>query len=162
MTQCVANTNLLASNRFRAKLQHPRFAYLSYNIIRASLPSVSVQSVPSSFKQTSLKVPGERITFEAITLGFLIDEGGNSFNEAYEWMKDNAFAAANGEEHLYVDFTLDLLDSNNIPVITVLFRNCVATSLTGIDLDAQSRTIEYPTASLTLEYSHFEVRPASK
>jgi hypothetical protein len=125
---------------------------------------------------------GDKINFGELAIRFLISEDMSNYLELYRWIvaigfpKDyNQFSTfvkdrpsrfpfvtnINGTSEIlaYSDATLTILDSTNTAKVNIIFKNLFPTSLSALDFDIASGSVEYFTAIASFKYTIFEVEP---
>ena len=120
--------------------------------------------------------PGDKIDFSDFTLRFLIDEDLKNYMQLQNWMRGLGFpenlaeiyrelakaqevyeGEMEGEQLLYSDGTLQVLNSTSNPQFLVKFSGMFPTSLSTLDFDATPTDIEYFTAEATFKYTMYNI-----
>jgi hypothetical protein len=84
MTDATANRNFLKPNRSTFVLM--RTPQLTYYCQNSSLPSIDLGNVSQTNPFISISYPGDKITFNELTIDFLVDEDMTNYMEIYNWM----------------------------------------------------------------------------
>tara|TARA_B110000459_G_C16303572_1_gene356012 strand:+ start:50 stop:475 length:426 start_codon:yes stop_codon:yes gene_type:complete len=126
-------------------------------------------------------VPGDKITFDPLSVKFVVDEDMTNYREIYDWImaigpgfdtKDfstlidskktssGAFASGN-YENMFSDSTLIINTSSNNANVEFSFEDCFPTSLGGIEFASDSDGVEYATCDLTLRYTLFKIKTST-
>lgn len=153
------NTNLLSPTGFRLTLS--RTPNIEYFCQSASIPDITLGIVEQS---TPIGQPitraGGRIDFSALTLRFLIDENLTNYLEIFNWIVELGKSSSTNQYRQnknQTDAILHILSSNSNPNIEISFRNIIPTSLSALEFDVKSNSVEYLEASVRFIYTYFEI-----
>jgi len=83
-----------------------------------------------------------------------VTENLDNYIETFDWM--HRIANNNNAEDLKVDATLLILTSHNNVVKEVKFNGVFPNSMSPIEFDAQSESIQYVQMDITFSYTNFE------
>jgi hypothetical protein len=112
-------------------------------------------------------LPGDTLSYDPLTIQFLIDEEMLNYNVIYNWIVALGFPesysqyttllsndqTAYGElAKNYSDATLQILDSNNNPVRTVTFQDVFPTSLETLTFASTNDGVNYLIGSATFKF----------
>ena len=124
---------------------------VQYFCQRITLPTVVLGETNEATPFMNLPVEGDTLTFEALTLSFIVDEDLQNYIEIYNWMtalgfprdygqfqvlKDVVTNAGSQIDSKYSDLTIILYTNKANPNYKVTFTECFPTSLSSIQLDA--------------------------
>lgn len=85
-----ANPSLLNPNEFRFYLH--RAPYLTFFAQTVSLPTINMEASSSTDNPfTTIKVPGDHVDFEQLSVDFLVDEDLQGYLEMYRWIRGLGF-----------------------------------------------------------------------
>ena len=120
--------------------------------------------------------PGDKLDFADFTLRFLIDEDLKNYMQIQNWMRGLGFPESlqeiynefgetrelyknqlSGEELLYSDATLEVLNSTLNPQFLVKFKGMFPISLTTLDFDATPTDADYFTGEVTFKYTVYTI-----
>lgn len=178
-TQSLPTTyDFLKPNVFRFKIQS--LPQVSYTCQAANLPGLSagVAKQPTPFHD--LNRIGDKMEFDDLSLTFIVSEDAANFKELYNWLVAIGFPENYNQTQNYVqqraslfnstnlstggneygicsDATLTIMDSANNPKINVVFKDLFPVSLSGLDFDLRSSTVEYLSAVATFKYKFYEI-----
>jgi len=154
--------NYLNPVEFRFSIH--RLPATKFFVQSATLPGVSTGSTEQFTPFKTIYRPGDKITFDDLTLTVAVDENLQSYLETWNWMigltkPENFSQYANLIEGdgVYSDATLTLLTSGKNPNIQVMFKDMFPTSLGQIQLNTTNSTIEVPTTDITFKYSSYSI-----
>ncbi len=152
------NVNFLSPLGFRFLLS--RTPNVEYFCQAATLPTISMQELLQPTPFTQLPRPGNKITYEPLTLRFRIDENMTNYLEIFNWMielakpeKFEQYAKHNN----FSDGSILLLSSNNNPRIRIAFQDMFPLSLSPLNFDVTQADVEYLEADVMFRYKIFTV-----
>ena len=174
------NLNYLSPVNFDlviSKLPKTRYFCTGVNI-----PSINFSE---AFMETKLAIqsslPGDKITFDPLTVKFVVDEDMQNYQEIFDWIMalgpgiDPAdFRALTGQTgtgislatkgdnlEMYSDSTLIINTSSNNANIEINFIDCFPTSLGGIDFTTDVSDVAYAVCDLTLRYTYYTIKAST-
>jgi hypothetical protein len=149
----VFNTSTLSGSHFTFTI--PEYNNLNFNIQTVNLPSV--QSTPKELPTPvgPTHFAGDKLSYEVLEIGFIVDESLNDWREIYNWLRalattnilENSIITnqyVNYDKPLYTSGTLLILTNSLHVNITCNFTNLFPISLTGINFstkDVEDRKI---------------------
>jgi hypothetical protein len=153
MTQLTDNFNMLSPTGFRVTIESPKFSNLEYFISTCSLPTVSLGETEAGFKNYQGFVAGDKVTYDAIDLTFMVDEDMKNYIEVFNWIQSNANENISAKH----DIILSILSSHNNVNKQIRFVNALPVSLGGVDFTTQTTSIEYLQSTVSFRYDYFEI-----
>ena len=153
-------------NQFRVTLSEPPGVAIGLDVRRtsflcsaASLPEVTIGTIPLTFRGRTINIAGDREPPTAWTTTFYNDTDFMIRNAFENWNNAiNDFADNTGLTNT-ADYTTDLivdqLDRDETVLKSYIFRNAWPKTITAIALDASAAT-SIETFECTWEYQHFE------
>ena len=158
VTSVTQNVNFLSPLGFRFLLS--RTPNVQYFCQSATLPTISMQELIQPTPFTQLPRPGDKITYEPLTLRFRIDENMTNYLEIFNWIKELAkpenfqqYAKHNNVS----DGSILVLSSNNNPKIRIAFEDMFPLSLSPLNFDVTQADVEYLEADVMFRYKLFTV-----
>ena len=142
---------MLSPTGFKLTINREKFANTEFFITSFGIPSLSAGEVQTNFQNNIGFTPGEVLTFEALSLRFVIDEDMNNYTEMFNWMKANTDTL---ERH---DMILSIMTNKNLVNKQFQFKDAFPTSLSGVDFNAQATDVEYLQADVTFRYNEFAI-----
>lgn len=171
MSNQPTNRNYLSPIGFKFKLDYAPKVDFFCNA--ANIPGISLGVAVQPNYLKMVDHPGDILTFEDLTLSFLIDENLENYMEIWNWM--NALGFPETIEQ-YMDFQdekkkgkdvnnfpeqsdgfLEILNSNYKPQAKVKFRGMFPFSLTTLQFDTRERDYTYFTANVTFKYTMYNI-----
>jgi hypothetical protein len=154
----------------------------SFTCQSANIPDIQLGFAVQPTPFVDIPTIGDKINFGELAIRFLISEDMSNYLELYRWIvalgfpKDyNQFSTfvkdrpsrfpfvtrldGTSEILAYSDATLTILDSTNTAKVNIIFKSLFPTSLSALDFDIASGSVEYFTAIASFKYTIFEVEP---
>ena len=151
--------NFLNPSSFVLTLDSQTYSGAEFTIQSMSLPDVSAEPTPLSFKQLNVSVAGDKVTYGAFEASYLIDEDLNNYKEIFDWIKSNVETnhsrSAIATNHTR-DLTLTIMNSANNVTKQIRFVDAFPTSISSLPFDITIGEIEYLTAVVSFSYSYYE------
>ena len=142
-------TNLNQLNVVSFDVSFSRNPAVQYFCQRISLPSVTLGETNEPSPFMNLPLEGDTLTYEALSLSFIVDEDLTNYTEVYNWLTALGFPreysqfAALKEPSVaskllskYSDLTIVLHTNKSNPNYRIRFTECFPTSLSSIGFDA--------------------------
>jgi hypothetical protein len=158
------NKSFLSNNKFEFSLDRiPNFTFLVQSV---NLPSITLQSTQVNSPFTALKVPGNIIVFNTMSITFMIDEDMRSWYEIYDWItqlgnpvgldKRGTLTGARGSNtDIYSDGTLLIKTNSNNANWKVNFVDMYPTDIGEIQFST-TESQEFLTSSVSFDYTYYE------
>ena len=144
-----------------------RYPDVNYFCQTASLPGVSISTIPFITPLKDLDAPGDEVTFDDLTIRFIVDENMHNWLSIWEWINMLGYSTEKlakerdkrdlvGE--LSTEAVLTVLTSNMNPQLNFTFQEVFPISLSAIEFDSTLTDIEYVTADVTFKYDIYEIQ----
>lgn len=158
------NKSFLSNNKFEFSLDRiPNFTFLVQSI---NLPSITLQSTQINTPFTALKVPGNIIVFNTMSLTFMIDEDMESWHEIYDWItqlgnpegldKRGSLKGPRGSNRdIYSDGTLIVNTNSNNPNWKITFTDMYPTDIGEVQFST-TESQEFLTSTVSFDYTYYE------
>ena len=148
LTQQPKNINPLADVQFKfdvAALPNTSFFIQSVNLPGISLEgaNIGVPQLQNFSRHTGV------ITYEPLSVTFMIDEYLKNWQEIFEWMV--------GEESKYTTAVLSIVSSSMNPTLEIHFKDIFPTNLGSLDFTTQDTEIVAVTAICTFDVTDFTI-----
>ena len=170
------NLNYLSPVNFELLIE--KIPKTRYNRVGATLPSINFSEATfnTPLAVESL-VPGDKITFDPLTVRFIVDEDMKNYQEIYNWIMKlgpgidtddyqslvNSTKTSTGKfsnadfSQMYSDCILIVNTSSNNANLEIQFVDAFPTSLGSIDFVTDASEVEYAVCELTLRYTFFKI-----
>tara|TARA_B100001079_G_C16408971_1_gene515201 strand:+ start:498 stop:1058 length:561 start_codon:yes stop_codon:yes gene_type:complete len=172
----ISNRNFLSPGGFRFTLaKYPKVAYFAQ---MANIPNISLSLLeqPTPYRDTYLEGV---IDYGRFNLQFLVDENMENYLIMHNWMRGlgvperfeerQQFIEANqtntakslGQDLIFADGTLVVLNSNFQPLYNVVFKNLKPVELSTLEFDGTLSDQEYFQAIVSFDYLSYEIQSVS-
>jgi len=165
----IENQNFLSPIGFKFSLA--RFPKIAYFAQSANIPSINVNVANQSTPLRGLPIEGFA-EYDPFQLQFIIDEDLENFMILHNWLRglgtpDTVFERSEyrtkmqalfGNNDLYADGTLTVLNSNFNMNFNVVFKDLFPISLSALEFNATIDGTEYAMASVQFRYLGYEIR----
>jgi len=145
ITRQPRNLNQLNAVAFR--LVFNRMPEIEYSCQSVSIPSLILGGpvlVPTPLSDTPN--PGDKITFDNLTINFIVDEDLSNYKEVYSWITGLGFPESFDQftqlDELTSDATVITLTNNMQPNAQFKFRDCFPVSLGNIDFSTTNTDMD--------------------
>lgn len=165
------NINPLQSNGFLFGIT--KLPEVSFFCQEASIPGLSLPNAEMSTPLVTSKLPGDKASYDDLTITFLIDEGMTNYIAVHNWLVGMGFPEG---WYQYADFlkdridgvtsspaaaavsdgVLQILSSSNNPIKTVRFVDLFPISLTSLQLTSTTSETTYLAGTATFAYSYYK------
>ena len=164
------NKNFLSPIGFQLSLQ--KLPHVNYFCTTASIPDITLGAVDQENTFIKLPIPGDKMTFGQLSLGFRVDEDMKNFIEIYNWMialgyPDNFAQRAQFQRTsektnvetrtVYSDGSMIILTNQYKPNVEVKFVDMYPISLSSLDFSVENTDIEYLTGNVVFAYRKYEL-----
>jgi len=159
------NTSFLSPIGFKFQLNN--FPEVNYFVQSASLPGISISAIDVPTQLKAVAVAGDEVTFEELSIKFIVDENMKNWLSIYDWIIGLGFPTEEGQKkykklsensELTTDATLTVLTGNMNPQLNFVFKECFPLSLTSIAFDSGGTDIDYVTADVSFRYDVYTVQ----
>ena len=160
------NIDFLRTNDFKMTIERlPEVSFFSNSV---ELPSVSLSSLSEPTPLSDIKIPGDRMVFDPVSVTFYVDSNMENYLQAFRWIQGlgfpqnhNQYTSENNTrpeylselEKNYSDAKLIVTQAGKV----FTFVDCFPTRLSGIRFETQNTDVQYAVATLDLDYSYFKI-----
>lgn len=159
----ITNTNFLQPSGFRIVINRKRFPNLQYFVQGVSHPSVDIAPAQGSYSRlASVDQIGDKLEFGSVTFNIMLDEEMSGYSEMFDWMhrlvnenfvpKFEATATNPSSEH---DITLIVLNSSNVEIKKITYRNAFPVSIGEISMESTAADPQPISVPVTFRYLNF-------
>ena len=167
-----ADISVLTSAGFLFEIQkYPEVTYYTQEVM---LPTISLGSSVQASSVHDLKIPGDTMDFDDITIQFLVDAKMENYLAIHNWIVGLGFPEGNDmftkllasprninsptdALKMVSDCSLIVLDNNNQPLKKFNFVDAFPTQLSGLSFSSTSDTTINMMATMTMSYSYYTV-----
>ena len=163
--------NYLKPNGFQFNID--TLPNVSFFCQAASIPNMSLATAYIPSPLVDFTVPGTNITYDELTVKFIVQENFQNYIELHDWMVGLGFPEERGQYKQfkqtrggtekgfsssgdYSDATLVVLDSDLNPSMEIKFMDCYPIALQGLEFDISDGNATYLTAQATFKYTLYK------
>jgi hypothetical protein len=151
--------NYLSGNRCVFTI--PDLTSTSFTINGFELPSITLPAAPQATPLIRVPVYGETLTYQELTLDFLVMENLENWLEFHTWIRSLGFPEESKEfknrKFDKIDGYATIYSSHNNPIIRFKFLNLVPIQLGGILFTEAIQETTAVVSSITMEYERYDV-----
>ena len=154
--------------------------------VTANLPGISAGTATQSTPFKDIPLMGEKITYENLSISFIVDEYLENYISLHNWMVGIGFpekreqfqifrdvtsnTPASGktppvdlagkaipDKSLFSDAFIQILSNKNNPIVEVNFENAFPISLSALDFSQAATDVEYMVATAEFAYQIYEI-----
>ncbi len=160
-------TNLSYLSPVGFKFSLANFPEVTYFCQAANIPGISLSTVALPLPLKDIEEPGDTVTYDELTIRFIVDENMKNWLSIYDWITALGFPTLELQKQrqilkedmeLKTDAVLTVLTSNMNAQINFKFLECFPLTLSGVDFDAAGTDVEYVTADVSFRYDLYEVQ----
>jgi len=164
-----AGLNPLSPNGFNFSIS--KVPDVTFFCQQASLPGITLGDPSFSTPFSTQPLPGDTLSYEPLTVQFIIDENMLNYNIIYNWIVALGFPESYQQYTTllagdtvqygelaknYSDGVLQILDSNNNPIRSVTFYDLFPTSLETLTFASTNTDVSYLIGSATFKFGHYK------
>jgi len=155
-----SNSNLLSPTGFT--FQVLRLKNTNFFVTGANLPGLTSGPAVTGTFLNDLKMPGDNVEYEDLSITFQVDEDLKCWQEIHDWIRGSGWAVKQAEypnesTDRISDCDLTILTAAHNPNIRVTFRDAFPVGLSAIELASNTGDIEYPSATATFAYNYYSI-----
>ena len=166
MATLTANKNYLQPTGFKVVISREEYPNLEFFAQTVSHPDVSLTGPTNPYPRIgNVNLPGDTLEYSELNIQFILDENIESYTELYDWMlnmvnqkfEPQETRAVTSKDPTQHDITVSILTSNNTSNHRIVYSGCSPTSVTGLELNSVSSTIEYLTFNASFSFTGFQL-----
>lgn len=167
-----SNVNPLRPTQYQFSLL--KLPSLTFFVQQAQVPAIQLGSVSQATNVHDIKIPGESMSYDDLTVRFVVDEDLKNWNAVYFWMFGLGYPEGHFlyKEYLstdinsfsrtelakgYSDGQLMIMDSQNQPKQTFHFVDMFPVQLSGLEFDSSNSDAPVAVATVTFEYTYYKL-----
>lgn len=142
---------------------------LTYMLQEVTLPGVSLDTAMQTSSLVSIPLPGDMMSFEDLTLDFLVDSTMTNYVAIFNWIQGLGFPESHKQYQNYIDKysgtesakaysdgTLTVQDGLGNSVQTIQFVDLVPMSLQGLTFTSTTQDVQYMVGRVTFKYTLYK------
>lgn len=165
-----SNINPLSPNGFMFGIS--KLPTLKFFCQQVNLPGITLGAPEFGNPFNVAPIPGETLTYDQLTVQFLVSEDMSNYQAIYNWIVALGFPQdyaqyttfVNDTDQIttselaknYSDATLEILGPNNLAVKTVQFYDLFPIALDSLLFQATSQDVNYLIGNATFRYGYYK------
>lgn len=147
-------TNLSLQQQTNYNLVIDRIPNVVFNVQRFDFPGMNLGVAPAAFSAPTadLQFPGDKMTYDPLTVGALLDEDMVGYKQFRQWM----VACSKTRPIPFSDATLIILSNKLNLTQSIRFVNCWASTLGPISFDYSTSPDSPLVFDMTLTYQYYQ------
>ena len=160
-------TNLNQLNVVGFEVNIARLPNTEFFCQRVNVPGVILGETVEASPFMNTPLEGDTLTFESLTIGFILDEDMQNYIEIYNWLvglgspssmdQYRRFQNASINQSNLSDATLSILSSKYNPNLRVKFTNMFPESISQLLFTTTASDIDYLEATVSFRYSMYTI-----
>jgi hypothetical protein len=163
------NLNYLSNISFRLAMEDA--PHLTWFCQSVNVPGVSIDAVDIATPFANIPYAGSNVSFEELSVTFIVDEHLKNWTEIYDRIIALGFAEGHEKYRLLkekTDFTprggtvstivLTILTSGMNPQMEFHFYEAFPLTISSLDFSSAATDVEYFTATATFRYTNYEIK----
>jgi len=147
--------NTARPNNYQLTFQ--RLPGVMFHLQNVTLPSMTISEIDLPNPMVEMMIASSGISYDNLSISFMVDEGFYNWQEIYDWMKD-IWHPENGSTGDIRDQVseayLHILSNNGNPIREIIFHNCWPTVLSAIEMTTMAEA-EPIVCDVDISYTHF-------
>jgi len=165
-----SNINPLSPNGFMFSIQ--KLPEVSFFCQQVNLPGITLGSPEFGNPFQTQPIPGETLTYDQLTVQFLVDDQMTNYMAIYNWIVALGFPNTyeqyttffNNDQRAniselatnYSDSTLQILGANNTAIRTVQFIDMFPVTLDSLMFQSTNQDVNYLVGNATFRYGYYK------
>jgi len=164
-----ANINPLSPNGFMFSIS--KLPQMTYFCQQVNLPGITLGAPEFGNPFQTQPIPGESLTYDQLTVQFLVDESMANYISIYNWLvalgfpqgydQYISFVGSDNTNYSelaknYSDATLQILGSNNQAIKTVQFNDLFPVSIDSVMFSGTNTDVQYLVGNATFRYGYYK------
>jgi hypothetical protein len=146
---------------------------ISFFCQQANLPGITFGDPMFANPFASVPIPGDHLTYDTLSIQFLVDSGMKNYQSIYNWMialgfpqayeqyinfkaSDTTAFSLNELANNYSDALLQILGGNNNPVQTIQFVDIFPIAIESVLFQSTNTDVPYIVGNATFRYSYYK------
>ena len=167
-----SNINPLQSNGFLFSIN--KLPEISFFCQEANLPNLELPIAVQASPLVDIQHPGDKLTFGQLNITFLVDGGMVNYKVVSDWMMALGFPKSHQQFANWVneykkfptdgngaatvsDGVLQILNSSNTAIKSIMFKDMFPTSLASLQLQTTSGETTYLAGNASFAYTLYEI-----
>ena len=165
-----ANLNPLSPNGYKFAID--KLPELTYFCQEVTIPDIALGDIFQSNPLTNIAVPGDQVTYGALSISFLVDTQMSNYKAIHSWITGLGFPEDNAQYtnqiasarnpttsesgNAYSDGTMTILDNMNNTAATIQFVDLVPITLQGLTFTTTAQDVQYLVGRADFRYTYYK------
>lgn len=150
----------------------PNLEYFSFSLV---LPGISFGEVIQPTPTLDIKLPGDKLVYDPLTIGFLLQEDMTNYIELYNWIMGLAKPISTDQykklvtqnpsltekQNKYSDMSVFLLSNKNNPAVEITFKDVYPVSISALTFDSSVADYSPVTVDVTFNFLYFTIKKSN-
>ena len=160
-------TNLDYADPTKFRFQCVKIPKVEFNTVAANVPGITLTELTQPTRLMPIKIPGNDLTFEDLTITFIVDESFETYKQIHDWMaglaqvdSDDKYRAliSDGQDRMPLSQQTNLQDAGRPTIATpdgAIFADAKLTIMSSRNIGVMEINFDdiYPKALSALEYN---------
>lgn len=158
-------SNFLTGIGFQFQLiKYPKISFFCQS---ATIPGINLSVATQSTRYNAIPHPGDEITFEDLSLEFIVDENMSNYITIHNWVRNlghpyssrdiQDLPGNNLDDKTYSDGVLFILDSNFRKKFKVVFKDLFPTDIGALKFESTAQDVQYFTVNSNFKYTIYDI-----
>ena len=152
----MANPSFVNPTSFRLVIDSRKYQNSEFTVQTFALPDMSIQPAALNLPRRNIGLAPDKVDYSPFEMTFLVDENFINYKEIHDWILGQVTEGDVGVRKTR-DVSLIILSSHNNLSREIKFIDAYPTSLSSLQFDATSTSVEYLTASVSFQYSYYKI-----
>jgi len=162
------NFNYLQPTGFKLVIDRTNYPNLEFFVQDFTHAGVIMSAADLSYKKiASIPFIGDKLTYNEMLANIILDEDMKSYREMHSWMRRildqdmttalDRFKNKTQRPPAMSDITLSILNSSNIPIVQIKYRDCIPVALTDIQFQSTGGGDSFLTFGVSFRFMYFDI-----
>jgi hypothetical protein len=152
----MANPSFVNPTSFRLVIDSRKYQNAAFTIQTFALPDMSITPPILNLPGRNLGLSADKVEYAPFELTFLVDENFVNYKEIHDWILGQVTESDTGVRKTR-DISLIVMSSHNNQSREIKFVDAFPISLSSLQFDVTTTSIDYLTASVTFQYSYYKI-----
>jgi hypothetical protein len=149
------------------QFQLTKYPKVSFFCQSATVPGISLSVATQSTRFNAIPHPGDEISFEDLSLEFIVDENMSNYITVHNWVRKlghpyssediQELPGEDLDDKTYSDAVLFILDSNFNKKFKIVFKDIFPTNLGQLKFESTLTDVQYFTVSANFKYTIYDI-----
>lgn len=154
--------NFFSAKNFEFTIK--RLPNVEFFVQATNIPGLTIASTEQATPFTNIARPGNKMSFDELSVTVRLDEDLICYKEIYDWMEGmtnpnnfSQYANLQAGDGVFSDASLIILNSKGNPTKEFRYKNIFPIGMSSIQLSTTDNTTQFATTTITFRYTTFEI-----